>query len=212
VKPRLTLAQALQAIGRPVFTTREVASLRESSLSATSQGLRRMERQGLLADVARGVWCVPAHPRYTPFALVHFLAGGHPAYVSLFSALHLHGMIEQIPQVVFAATTGHTRVVRTPAETFSFHRIHPEFFAGFDWYGGRQDFLVASPEKALVDCLYLSSRKGGRFRFFPEIDWGKRFRFARAGEWVRRIPDSRIRKYVDDRLSELRVRRIARQP
>jgi predicted transcriptional regulator of viral defense system len=199
----LTVAQAIQAIGRPVFTTREIAGLRRASLSATSQTLGRMEGQGLLARPARGLWCVPADPRFSQFSLVPFLAGSHRAYVSFLSALHLHGRIEQIPQIVYAATTGHTRTVETGQGAFSFHRIQPELFAGFDWYGTGQDFLIASAEKALVDCLYLSSRKGRQFRYFPEIDLGEGFLLEKAEEWARLIPYGRIRKHVEERLASL---------
>ena len=163
-----------------------------------------MAQQRLLAGAARGVWCVPTHPRFTPFALAPYLAGGHRAYVSFFSALHLHGLIEQIPQVIYAATTGPTRVKKTPVGTYSFHRIHPRFFAGFDWYQGRQEFLIASPEKALVDCLYLSSRRGKRFAHFPELDLGGQFSIRRAAEWVAEIPDARIRVFAVCRLKAIR--------
>lgn len=203
---RLTVAQAIQAAGRPVFTSREIAALRNSSLSAASQALNRMEQRGLLLGPARGLWCVPADPRFTQFSLVPLLAGSHPAYVSFLSALHLHGLIEQIPQVVYAATTGHTRTAKTSVGTFSFHRIHTGFFAGFDWYRGRQDFLIASPEKALVDCFYLSSRKGKRFGFFPEIDLEGAISLRRVKEWIRRISDPRIRKYAFAQLTALQER------
>lgn len=209
MKSRLSIAQAVQAIGRSVFTSREIASLRGSSLSSASQALSRMEMQGLLVSPARGLWCIPADRRFTQFALVPFLAGSHQAYVSFFSALHLHGLIEQIPQIIYAATTGHTRTSKTSLGSFSFHRIHPRFFAGFDWYRGGRDFLIASPEKALVDCLYLSSRRGKRFRFFPEIGLGAGFSFRRAAEWVQQIPDERIRKYASAQLGSLRERRTA---
>jgi len=199
----ISVPRAVQEIGRPVFLTREIAALRGASLSGTSQALGHMQRDGLLVRAARGLWCVPSDPRFSPFALVMFLAGGHPAYVSLLSALHLHGMIEQIPRTVYAATTAHTRVQETPVGRFSFHRIDPRLFAGFDWYGGRQDFLAAEREKALVDCLYLSSRKGKRFGRFPELDLGAGFSTRRAREWVRRIPDHRIRRHVSDRLQSL---------
>jgi len=156
-----------------------------------------MEQRGLVKRVARGVWCIPDDPRFSLYSLVPLLAGGHRAYVSLISALHLHGLIEQIPEIVFAVTTGHTRVKRTSLGTYSYHQIHPHFFAGFDWYGKRQDFLVATPEKALVDSLYLSSRKGRRFSFFPEIDLGAGFSFKRAVEWAERIAhDPWTREYV----------------
>ena len=203
MEDRLSVPRAIQVIGQAAFTTREIAALRDGSVGATSQALRRMELSGLVVRAARGVWCIPDDPRFTPFSLVPFLAGSHLAYVSLFSALHLHGMIEQIPRVVYAATTAHTRTQNTPVGTFSFHRIDPRFFAGFDWYRERQTFLIATSEKALVDCLYLSSRKGKRFGRFPEIEFGRGFSIRRAGQWVRRIPDLKIRSFVSERLKSL---------
>ena len=209
---RLPISKAIRAVGRPVFTTREIALLAGGSLSAVSHSLKRMERQEIVRGIARGLWCDPADPRFTPFLLVPFLAGGHRAYVSFLSALNLHGMIEQIPHSVFCATTGHTRLKRTPVGTFSFHRIHPNFFAGFDWYRGGREFLIATLEKALVDSLYLSSRRGKQFGFFPEIEFGKRFRFGEAQRWAEQIPDPRIRKYVQKHLKSLRQRDGSRKP
>ncbi len=206
MESKLSVARTIQVIGRPVFTSREIATLGGTSLTAASHTLRRMEQRGLIKRAARGLWCVPSDPRFTPFALVTFLAGRHQAYVSFLSAVHLHGMIEQIPQIIYAATTGPTRVKKTPVGTYSFHRIHPNFFTGFDWYRDRRDFLIASPEKALVDSLYLSSRRGKRFRSFPELDLAGPFSFIRAGKWTKRIPDMRIRKYVLEQLKLLRRR------
>ncbi len=200
---RISISRAIQVIDRPVFTTREIASIRHGSMSAASQALRRLELEGVLTRAARGLWCIPSDPRFTSFSLVMYLAGSHNAYVSFLSALHLHGMIEQIPRVVYTATTAHTHTTRTPVGTYSFHQIDPRFFAGFDWYRNKQAFLIASPEKALVDCLYLSSRKGKRFGRFPEIELGRKFSKRRAREWVRRIPDTRIRKHVLEKLDEL---------
>lgn len=209
---RLSVAQAVRAFDKTVFTTRQIAALRGSSLSATGQALGRLERQGLVRRVTRGVWCIPDDPRFSLYSLVPLLAGGHRAYVSLISALHLHGLIEQIPQIVFAVTTGHTRVRRTSVGTCSYHRIHPHLFGGFDWYGKSQDFLVATPEKALVDSLYLSSRKGRRFGSFPEIDLGAGFSFKRAVEWAERIPhDPWTRKYVLQRLEVLKKQETSRR-
>jgi predicted transcriptional regulator of viral defense system len=200
---QMSTAQAVQAAGRPVFTSREIAALRGSSVSATSRALKRMARQGLIANATRGVWCVPSHPRYTPFALVPYLTGGRRAYVSFFSALHLHGLIEQIPRVIYVATTGHTRIARTAVATYSLHRIHTDFFAGYDWYRDGHEFLIASPEKALVDCLYLASRRGRRFGHFPELDLTGGFSIRRARDWVARIRDPRIRAHAARRLRQI---------
>ena len=203
----MSVTQAIRAFGKAVFTTRQIAALSGSSLSATSQALGRLEMQGVVKKVSRGVWCIPDDPRFSIYSLVPLLAGSHRAYVSLTSALHLHGLIEQIPQIVFAVTTGHTRMRRTAVAMYSYHRIHPHLFGGFEWYGKRQDFLVATPEKALVDSFYLSSRKGKRFGTFPEIDLGAEFNFKRAAEWAERIShDPWTRRYVLQRMEEFRGR------
>jgi len=197
-------SRALRELGRHVFTTSEVAAVRGASVAATSQTLRRLEADGRVVRVARGVWCDPEDPGFTPFALVHALAGSHPAYVSFVSALHLHGIVEQIPQVIYSATTGHTARRHTPIATYSFHRIDPRFFDGYDWYRGGNDFLIAAPEKALIDSLYLASRKGNRFGKFPELDLAG-LNFADAEDWIERIPYERIRKHVARGFEEIKA-------
>ena len=104
---------------------------------------------------------------------------------------------------IYAATTGLTRVIQTPVGSFSFHRIHPLFFKGYDWYGRTRDFLIAGPEKALVDCLYLASRKGRRFRYLPELHPGDGFNLPVAVEWAERITNRQIRQFVFGRLKDL---------
>jgi hypothetical protein len=200
-----TTIEVLHRLGRPVFTTREIALLRKASLSSASQTLSRLAEKAVVQRVVPGVWRLPHEAAFSPFAVVPYLTLGNRAYISFLSALHLHGIIEQIPQVIYAATTGHSRTIRTPVGTYSFHTIHPRFFSGFDWYGPRRDFLIAQPEKALVDSLYVSSRKGRQFGSFPELCFPKSFSFRRAFGWVERIPDKRIRGHVRRKLEILQA-------
>jgi hypothetical protein len=87
--------------------------------------------------------------------------------------------------------------------TYSFHHLDPEFFAGFHWYRGGAEFLIAEPEKALIDSLYLASRKGNRFGSFPELDLESAFDRERAEHWIAAIRYERIRTFVRRRLREL---------
>ncbi len=83
------------------------------------------------------------------------------------------------------------------------HRIAPSFFKGFDWYKRGGNFLIAEPEKALVDCLYLSVRKKKQFGYFPELRFPKNFSFKKARGWAEEIPDKRLRISVLGKLKAI---------
>lgn len=201
--PRDPLIKYIRRLGRPVFTTRELAALSGKSLSATSQGLAYLARQGLLLKIRRGLWADASDERLSVFAAVPYLVPGQRAYVSFLSALHLFGIIEQIPRVTTLASTAHSRVIHTKIGSYRVHRISPSFFSGFDWYKGEKTFLIASPEKALVDSLYLSVHKKMPYRHFPELHFPKSFRFAKAAAWARKIPSARVRTRVLKELGRL---------
>ena len=77
-------------------------------------------------------------------------------------------------------------------------------FAGFNWYKGEGNFLIAEPEKALIDCLYISSRKKKQFGFFPEIKISTEFSFKKAQTWVELIREKKIRMYMFKKLKQLK--------
>ena len=203
--PRDPLIKYVRRLRRPVFTTRELAALSGKSLSAATQGLSYLERQGLLLKVRRGLWADAVDDRLSVFAAVPFLVHDQRVYVSFLSALHLHGIIGQIPRVVTLASTAHSKTVRTALGVYVIHRITPAFFAGFDWYRGERTFLIASPEKALVDSLYLSAHRKKQYRHFPELDFPRTFSFRKAAGWARKIPSRRVRGRVLKDLERLRT-------
>lgn len=200
------LWRTILELDRLVFTTREIAALTGSSMSAASQSLARLDGAGVVKRVLQGVWAIAADARFSPFSLVPFLTAGQPCYVSFVSALHLHGMISQIPQTITIASTAHTRRIVTPVAAFSLHRIEPGFFAGFDWSDNGR-FLIATPEKALADSLYIASRRGRRYAAFPEISFPRCFSVAKARRWLARIRNPRLRASVADKLEYLLLQR-----
>jgi len=151
----------------------------------------------------RGVWAQEGDEAISPYAVIPYLFPRHRAYVSFISALHLHGIIEQIPQVMTLASTAHARAIRTKIGVFYAHRISPSFFTGFGWYRGGGSFLIAEPEKALVDSLYLSAYKKKRFGSFPELHFPASFSFKRVKSWVNKIPGQKTRVYVNKKLEDI---------
>jgi predicted transcriptional regulator of viral defense system len=190
-------------LNRPVFTTREAAMLSGSSLSNASKMLKTLEDRGLVLKVTRGIWAETGNEKLSPYSVIPLLLPKNRAYVSFISALHLHGIIEQIPQEITLASTVHTKKIHTKIGTFSIHSISPLFFDGFDWYKKEGSFLIAEPEKALIDSIYLSTRKKKQFGYFPELYFSKSFSFTKASKWVDKIPEKRIRSSVEKKLAKI---------
>ncbi len=195
-----SLAGYVKELDKPFFTTREISAFSGKSASSVSQTLKYLQREGIVFKVFRGIWAQSGHKKLIPYAVIPLLLPGHRGYVSFTSALHMHGIIEQIPHEITVASTDHTKKIETSVGVFDIHRITPRFFCGFDWYKGGGDFLIAEPEKALVDCFYLSSRRNKRFGYFPELDIEEGFSRKKAEEWACRIPDENIRAAAQKKL------------
>lgn len=193
----------VKKMGRPIFTTHELTVISGKSASTVVHSLKRLVKQGLLVKICQGVWAEPGPRAISPFEIIPYLFPRHRVYVSFITALHLHGIVEQIPQIITLASTAHTSTLRTKAGVFSVHQISPAFFDGFDWYRGTGHFLIAEPEKALIDSLYLSSRKKKQFNSFPELEFPPEFSFRKAIRWAGRIPEKKIRFYVLKKLKAL---------
>lgn len=164
----------LELLNRPefvVFTTRTFAEAGGASLSSASRRLDRLAEHRFLTRITRGVWANTRHPHFHPLACVPHLLGKEQGYVSFLTALHLYGVISQIPRSTQVATTGRGRVLESPVGRFEFLRIKPELMReGTGWSDTRLPYQVATCEKALLDVLYLSTRKNRRFARLPEVD------------------------------------------
>jgi predicted transcriptional regulator of viral defense system len=202
-----SVLEIIASTRKPVFTTFDLSALSGRSASATTQTLARLAKRGVVRKVRRGIWAIAGDARASAFAVIPYLFPKGRAYVSFISALHLHGIVGQIPRVITLASPSHTRTIVTSLGTFSVHRIAPAFFAGFHWYEDTGSFLVAEPEKALVDSLYLSARKKRQYGHFPELEFPRSFSFERARAWVAKIEDRRIRKNVEDKLAAITEKR-----
>ena len=202
---RRSILPVIKKLRHQVFTTHELSLASGRSLSVVTQSLNNLVREGVVIKIRRGVWAEEGPGAISPYAVIPYLFPAHRAYVSFISALHMYGIIEQIPQVTTLASTSHAGIIKTNIGTFHVHRITPSFFCGFGWYKGSGSFLIAEPEKALVDSLYLSAYKRKRFGRFPELHFPKTFSFKKVKEWVNKIPSQTTREYVRKRLKDIHV-------
>jgi predicted transcriptional regulator of viral defense system len=202
-KPERNILVYIKQLKRPIFTTHELISLSGKSASAVTQALNYLVKQGFLIKAYRGVW-IESDQKISPYSLAPFLRPKSRVYVSFLSALHLYGIVEQIPQMITLASTAHSTSLRTALGVFLLHRIAPDFFTGFDWYRGEGSFLIAEPEKAFVDCLYLSAHKKRQYGYFPELRLKGNLNLAKVNGWVKKIKSPRIRLMVKKKLEGIK--------
>lgn len=200
---RTPVIKYIKRLGQSVFTTRQIADVSGKSASSVTQGLNHLVSQGAVRRLYRGIWAETGRRDITPYSLIPFLIGRGRAYVSFLSALHLHGIIEQIPQAITLASTVHTKKIKTADAVYIIHRIAPEFFFGFDWHKGTGDYLIAEPEKALADCVYLSVRRKNQYAHFPELHFGASFSVKKTVSYLEKIPDGKARTAALSRLREI---------
>lgn len=190
----------LRRFGKPVLTTEDAAVRLRVSISAASRMLGKLAGKGLVHALRRGLWAMQAD--IDPLVLPEYLTAPLPAYVSLQTALYHHGMIEQIPRVVYAASLARTRRVVTSIATFSVHRLVPEFFGGYDT-DLKTGIKIATPEKALLDVLYLAAARSRLFARLPELEVPRKFDLNKCRRWIERIPAAYRRTMVARRLDAI---------
>jgi len=116
-------------------------------------------REGQIIRVKKGLYIFGPDYRRRPYSreiLANLIYG--PSYISLEYALSYHGLIPERVEALTSVSTGRTRTFTTPVGVFTYHMIPlPAYQTGMKRVeqddGGA--FLIATPEKALVDKIYI---------------------------------------------------------
>lgn len=120
--------------------------------------LSRWVKAGRLYQLRRGLYALaPPFQKVKPHPFVIANRMVHGSYVSCQSALAHYGLIPETVPVVVSVSTGRPGRWETPLGTFEFRHVKPELLFGYrqvELGGGAQAFL-ATPEKALLDLIYL---------------------------------------------------------
>ncbi len=117
--------------------------------------IQRMVKNGILVKIRRGLYETdPNVPAYLLAGVVY-----SPSYISFSYALSHYGLIPERVEICTSATFGKNRnkMFQTPFGTFSYRDIPKEAYPhGVCWnQEGNYSYLIASPEKALCDMLYI---------------------------------------------------------
>ena len=193
--------QRLESLGTPGFETRDASALLHVPMHNASKILRRLENAGFTLQANRGRWLLARNLNRQ--VLPELLAAPYPAYISLQSALYHHGLIEQIPAVIYAVTIGRPRRIQTAAGTVSLHRVPPPLFAGFEVIG-KDAVKMATPEKALFDVLYLAPGRTRLFANLPELEIPRNFRWKELRRYAALVKSVSRRAFLEKRIGQIK--------
>ena len=119
--------------------------------------LTRWVKKNLLIKLRNGFYSFPEHLEETssPYYIANRIY--RPSYISLHSALAFYGLIPEAVIQVTSVTSLKTLEFNNKFGAFSYKSVQPELMFGYDLKSILKSLsiLIAQPEKALLDLLYL---------------------------------------------------------
>ena len=115
--------------------------------------IQRMEQYKLLERLIKGKYIL-SDANISDFEKAGIILS--PSYISLESALTFYGILPQFTYSITSVTTQKSRKYIIGEKEYEYTKISQKFFSD---YIKKDYFLIATPEKALVDLMYLASKK-----------------------------------------------------
>jgi predicted transcriptional regulator of viral defense system len=154
----MEFAELVEIIGaEPVFETGLLMAGNANPREIRRQ-LSRWMKSGKIYQLRRGLYCLaPPFQKVIPHPFLVANRMLPASYVSMQSALAYFGMIPEYVPVATSVTTRRPASWETRLGIFTFRHIQVDYFDGYRLVdlGERQRAFIASPEKALLDLIYL---------------------------------------------------------
>jgi len=111
--------------------------------------INRLFKNGVIRKIYKGKF-VLEDSDVNDFEIANYIV--NPSYISLESALSFYGILPQFPYSITSITVDRSKNI----DKYEYTTISKKLFWG---YQKNKNFLIATPEKALADYLYLASKK-----------------------------------------------------
>jgi DNA-binding Lrp family transcriptional regulator len=142
-----------------ILRSDELARRYKLSEAAVRNALRRHEGRGLVERVSTRIYINHLNQQFSPRDLVNVLRP--ESYVSLESVMVETGITSQSPSVLTCVTPGYPQSFRTKSVGIVYRKISSDLYWGYEQKATRyNNYLIAEPEKALLDWIYLTRQEG----------------------------------------------------
>jgi predicted transcriptional regulator of viral defense system len=137
------------------FTTQQIIALEPDF---QHNNLSRWVNKGLLIRLRKNWYTFPENLQ---MAGIHYYLARRiyqPSYISLETALAYYGLIPEAVREITCVTSQKTQRFENPFGIFDYRSLKPELFFGYQsiQQDEKRSILMAEPEKALLDLLYLN--------------------------------------------------------
>ncbi|MGC9021197.1 MAG: type IV toxin-antitoxin system AbiEi family antitoxin domain-containing protein [Candidatus Methanodesulfokora sp.] len=184
------IREALESSGRLVFDVKQISVLLGVPRSHAKVYAARLVSKNWAWRPRRGIIALTEDEFVLATQLVE------PSYISMHSALYLHGILDQVPAFIECITTRQSLNLREIG--IRYRRISPVIFFGYSRLDRQKSYVhVAAPEKAVLDMVYFGyqppndveldlnmlRRMADRFSLLDSP------RARRVARWVRKLAD-----------------------
>lgn len=155
------IIQKLSSSHLSLFTVSDFKKLFSIKQDNTAyKTIERLAKKGIFKRLTKKRYLFDLNPT-DDFQIANFLYS--PSYVSLETALSFYNIIDGFPYQITSITSKKTKTIQTLDKEFAYFRIKPKLFWGYE---KKENFLIAYPEKALLDYLYFCGK--GLRNFEPD--------------------------------------------
>ena len=148
-----------------LFTLDDILKIFEIRSNTAKSLLARLKKRNVISSLTKGKYqFLMARKIPEDFLVANFLYS--PSYVSLESALSYYGLIDQFPYQITSVTFKKNKTIETENKKFVYNHVKETFFV--DYKKTQEEYLIASPQKAVFDLIYLVY-KGGRAKSILDL-------------------------------------------
>jgi predicted transcriptional regulator of viral defense system len=159
------------------------------------QTLKRLQEEKILTKIERGKY-LKTNSDYSKFEISQFIY--NPSYISCETALSYYGLIDQLPFEITSVTPKRGKEKQFQDQLYSYLHIQKELFIGFRKEEG---YLIALPEKAIFDQIYLSITGSKSENIIKEIEKGS-FEIDNVLQYIKPLSEN-YKKAFRNKLNEI---------
>lgn len=149
--------EKIQTLDKLYFNADDIAGVLKISKKSAQVTASRFVSKGNLIRLKRDIYILPqkfnSASEEELFTIANIIQT--PSYISLTSALSYYNFsTQQVRNYVESIGLKRTVTLSVKNIQFNFSKVKKELYSGFE---KNENFFIATPVKALADCIYLSS-------------------------------------------------------